>query len=247
MSDDTIERHPEPTAPGIDPALAAALVAAQAELRNVAPDAEARVRMKSGGEFSYRYATLGSILAMARPVLGKHGLAIVQTPVARDGRVGVRTQVLHASGATLESELLLSVESDTPQAFGSAVSYSRRYSLTSLLGIASDEDDDAAAAQPKEAAPSQRGAKRAEAKRKPEPEPESADGERLISDAQRRKLWAEATAAGEAAGLDRSDIEATLRGVLAKRGIEHSRSLPAADFDDVLGELEHALSAGPFA
>ena len=44
---------------------------------------------------------------------------------------------------------MISCLKDSPQAIGSAITYARRYSLASLVGVVSDEDDDAEAAMPK--------------------------------------------------------------------------------------------------
>jgi hypothetical protein len=55
---------------------------------------------------------------------------------------------LHTSGQWIASEHPLPL-SGRPQEIGSALTYARRYSLSALIGIAADEDDDANAAQKK--------------------------------------------------------------------------------------------------
>jgi hypothetical protein len=131
--------------------IAMALVKAQTELKN--PD-------KNQQGHGYRYADLASILDQTKPVLSKNGLAISQ--LATDdgnGRVGVKTILLHESGEMLESNLTLPIPemltrdgkkmmTDT-QAAGAAITYARRYAISAILNIAADEDTDAAGAQKK--------------------------------------------------------------------------------------------------
>jgi hypothetical protein len=73
--------------------------------------------------------------------LSANGLAFVQT--ISDGVL--HTRLLHTSGQWIASEHPLPM-SGKPQEIGSALTYARRYSLSALLGIAADEDDDANAA-----------------------------------------------------------------------------------------------------
>jgi hypothetical protein len=64
------------------------------------------------------------------------------------GNVGVLTIIFHASGEWLEFGPLLLHGGNTAQEQGSAVTYARRYALTTALLIAADEDDDGAKASP---------------------------------------------------------------------------------------------------
>lgn len=121
--------------------LNAALVAAIAELRNVQKD-------KTNPHFKSKFASLDAIIDATRPVLSKHGLAIVQMPEYdfNNQCAGVTTRVIHTSGEFSESKLLLPVKSNDPMACGSAISYSRRYSMSAVLMICADEDDDGVSA-----------------------------------------------------------------------------------------------------
>jgi len=115
--------------------LNAALVAALGELRNVAKD-------KINPHFKNRYTSLDAILDATRPVLSKHGLALSQEPCFEDGMAGVVTRIIHTSGESRESKLLLPLRDQSAQGVGSCLSYARRYAAAAVLGIASDEDDD---------------------------------------------------------------------------------------------------------
>lgn len=129
-------------------AIAPALVAAAAELGPVAKDA-------TNPAFRNRYATLDAIMEAVRPVLARHGLAVIQTgttPETIDGRltsVGVETMVLHKSGEWIAAAVTLPVEKLTAQGAGSAISYGRRYGISALLGLTAEDDDgNAASARP---------------------------------------------------------------------------------------------------
>lgn len=97
------------------------------------------------GKFKYKYAPLDEILNLIRPLLAAEGLSVIQSPIREDNLVGVKTLLLHASGQYMEFEpILLPLEKTTAQGVGAAITYSRRYSISSILGIASENDDDAA-------------------------------------------------------------------------------------------------------
>jgi hypothetical protein len=134
------EKEPEQLV--LSGAFAAALVEASAELSDVARSQEA-----NAGQYSYRFAGLSDFLAVVRPVLHAHGLAHMQLvatePFDKGINVTIRTMLIHASGATFTSPVLrLVVPSFDAQKVGSAITYGRRYSLTTTLGIAGRDDDD---------------------------------------------------------------------------------------------------------
>ena len=115
--------------------LAAALAAAQGMMENA-------VMNRVNPHFKSKYADLAAIFDAARKPLSANGLAIVQT--IGDGVL--HTRLLHTSGQWIASEHPLPM-SGRPQEIGSALTYARRYSLSALIGIAADEDDDATGAE----------------------------------------------------------------------------------------------------
>jgi hypothetical protein len=123
--------------------LASALAAAQAEYVAVPKNKTARVKMKSGGEYSYKYADLADILSMALPVLSRQGIAFSQPHVLVDGKLRVVSYLLHKSGEWIHSDGIEISELGEPQQMGAESTYFRRYDGASLLGIAPDEDTDA--------------------------------------------------------------------------------------------------------
>ena len=68
-----------------------------------------------------------------------------ELPAARflqeQGYAGVETILMHESGEWISNKLLLACKKQDPQAMGSAITYARRYSYQSVLGIPSEDDD----------------------------------------------------------------------------------------------------------
>ncbi len=128
--------------------LAGALSKAQAAFTNILKDNTAKIRTKSGAEYSYSYADLASLLDMVRDPLSKNGLSILQgADVTQEGKLIIETMLLHSSGQFIKNTLKLPIVetgNNAIQAIGSSITYGRRYEISSMLGIASELDDDAA-------------------------------------------------------------------------------------------------------
>jgi hypothetical protein len=127
--------------------IAEALAKAQGAFTNPPRNREVKVPTKSGGSYTFAYATLDAILDMVRQPLAANGLCYVHTLAERGGKFRLVTRLIHTSGQWIESEAPLFVAEQSNQAFGSALTYMKRYALCALLGIAADEDDDANAAE----------------------------------------------------------------------------------------------------
>jgi hypothetical protein len=127
--------------------LSDALAKAQGEFAQVTRDKTVTVTMKSGGKYTFSYAPLESILHAVAPALSKHGLALTQAMVVVGGKDYVETTLRHSSGQSISNRIPLFVRDDGPQAYGSALTYARRYGVTLLLCISADDDDDGNAAE----------------------------------------------------------------------------------------------------
>lgn len=123
---------------------------AQAEFPPIGKDTSVTVKMKEGGSFSYKYATLPDILDAIAPGLDANGLSISQSVTGDGTTVAVETRIYHKAGhVEVFGPLALRVAGDA-KAAGSSITYARRYALCAALGIAPDEDDDGArASEPK--------------------------------------------------------------------------------------------------
>lgn len=93
--------------------------------------------------FNSKYATLDSIIELIKKPLEKNGLAISQFPT---GENELTTILMHTSGEYIMSTAKMYPKDNTPQGQGSAITYMRRYSVSAILGIATEEDDDGNAA-----------------------------------------------------------------------------------------------------
>ena len=94
--------------------------------------------------FKSNYLSLNGLIDAVEDVLEKHGLVMLQ-PL---GNQGVYTQIIDTeSGEKIESFLMLPNISDS-QKLGSAITYFRRYTLQSLLGLQAEDDDGNLASKP---------------------------------------------------------------------------------------------------
>jgi hypothetical protein len=129
--------------------IAAALAKAQAQLVNPEKSLVATVRSdgRRGAEQTFRYAPLSSGLDIVRNALCQHEIAAVQTTSIDEaaGIVRLSTVLAHASGEWIASDWPVCpiAETERPQRMGAALTYARRYSLFTLVGIAGEDDLDA--------------------------------------------------------------------------------------------------------
>ncbi len=97
--------------------------------------------------FESKYANLDSYIDGSAAGLAENELAILQDCSGYDGKVCLATMLIHSSGEWIMSEPIEMTPADKkPTTYGSLVTYCRRYSLSSLLGMGSKDDDDGAKA-----------------------------------------------------------------------------------------------------
>ena len=117
------------------------LIEAQQEFPRIVQDQEAKA---FGSGRGYSYANISSCLDTILPILNKHGLAVVQKTTTEEDRVGIETVLVSEEGETLSSGVFFvttaGLQQKGVQAFGSAVTYARRYSFVSFLGLSYGED-----------------------------------------------------------------------------------------------------------
>lgn len=91
--------------------------------------------------FNSMYFDINALLEVVKPVLQKHNLVLLQPLVTIAGVGGVATIIIDAdSGEMVESQVPLPAITD-PQKMGSAITYFRRYTLQSMLGLQAEDDD----------------------------------------------------------------------------------------------------------
>ena len=91
--------------------------------------------------FKSSYSDLTSVMQAVSKPFFDNGLSFVQGAEYQDGMVAIVTRIMHISGQWIESTTLLPAVKNDPQAYGSTISYGRRYSLQSLAGVPSVDDD----------------------------------------------------------------------------------------------------------
>jgi len=140
--------------------------------------------------YKSKYASLDTIWETIRKPLSENGLSVAQTMNLVEGKSVLETTLYHTSGEWISGTQLVNPVKDDPQALGSAISYARRYSLSALLGLVSDDDDAAEAATPKAVKPTTTAVKDT-AKQPPKPQPEKElEPNWPITEAQTKKIYA---------------------------------------------------------
>lgn len=149
----------------------AALALLQTQLPVIKKAETAKVETAKGS-YSYTYAGLASISEKVLPLLGNLGLSFSARPTfIAEGKFVLLCTLRHSAGFTEEAHYPLPV-GGTPQGFGSAVTYGRRYCLCAMTGVSPEEDDDAAAAEAENPA----AARRSTAQRANRPAPSAGRG-----------------------------------------------------------------------
>lgn len=133
--------------------LFAALAKAQGEMEVASKDA-------TNPYYGSNFASYKSMILASRPHLSKNGLAVTQPPVRLKNGIQILETILgHSSGqwisstielkprkkATREKPELADEPDDGPQAFGSCITFMKRYAYASIVGIALEDDDGEAA------------------------------------------------------------------------------------------------------
>lgn len=108
----------------------------------------------NAGSRTYKYLNLATLLKNIKPIFEKHNIAFSQK-VTFDG-TGDGRQILGTVETVIfdenEQQVVCSYPffvTGDPQQVGSAITYARRYSLTTVLGIFPDKDDDGGYAKQK--------------------------------------------------------------------------------------------------
>lgn len=115
-----------------------AFIALQNDLKPIKEDAQ--------GNRS-KYASLTAVMKSVQPHLSTHGFVLFHT--MRNGGVhtaSMETVLMHKGGEYISSTIEVPISKpNDPQAYGSAMTYGRRYSIMALLGLVTDDDDGQAA------------------------------------------------------------------------------------------------------
>ncbi len=119
--------------------LIVALVKAQLEIQAPKKD-------KSNAHFKSKYCSLDSIYEAVRIPLANNGLILSHTVNVVEGSHVVISTLFHISGAQISNQIPLLIGKLDSQGLGSAMTYSRKLAVCSLLALPTEEDDDGNAA-----------------------------------------------------------------------------------------------------
>ncbi len=184
--------------------LSVALCKAQGELGHA-------VKAATNPHFKSRYADLQAIVDASRPILAKHGLAAIHGCESVDGKiVAVECRLIHTSGQWIETSLALQPTKADPQGIGSAITYGRRYTLASIVGIATEDDDGNAASVPAAPPVAQRAT--------PNGTPNGVAGDAKRNFTLMVQQWT---------GLPMEDVPGAIKKIKSKCGIKTADSTPA--------------------
>lgn len=96
--------------------------------------------------YGYSYTPLDAVIDMLNNVLPKHGINFVQFPSTMGDNYALTTRIFHESGEWMEDTIIFNLteisKANDTQKLGASITYFRRYALSAIFGIASDEDID---------------------------------------------------------------------------------------------------------
>lgn len=124
-----------------------AILAARKIIEPIVKTKEAKLKGEGKGgaqfEYSFRYAPFEEVLHKITPALNENGLILSQ------GMNGfcLETTLFHSSGEWITYSEEMPHSYPSPRAFGSELSFRKRYAATSALGITAEEDDDGQTAE----------------------------------------------------------------------------------------------------
>jgi|DEB0MinimDraft_10_1074344.scaffolds.fasta_scaffold31242_3 hypothetical protein len=126
----------------IDPKLAQALLEAQKKITHAVKNAE-------NPHFKSAYATLEATIEAVKKPLNNNGITFLQVPYHVPGYQCVETVfILAENGAVFRAgKTSVACKDQTPQSYGSSLTYARRYSLGTSCVLKTEKDDDANKAQ----------------------------------------------------------------------------------------------------
>ena len=120
--------------------IAEALVSAQKEIKFATKDS-------TNPHFKSKYANINSVIEAVKAPLNNNNIAILQSlSPSDDNKLHLTTRLLHSSGEWIEDTAVCPIQKQDPQGLGSAISYIRRYSISSLCALYADDDDGQSAA-----------------------------------------------------------------------------------------------------
>ena len=185
--------------------------------------------------YKSKYADLKECHMAGREILSANGLCVIQTLGGTAESPSVITTLMHESGQWIKGENAMTPDKKGPQAIGSCITYGRRYGYSAIIGLHQEDDDGEGAENRKKKKEAPKDTSKAGvddiALGGGYDEPKNTDN--LISDAQRKRLYAIAK---------KYDWKPTaVSSLLAKHGFESSTDVTWQKYKDICDELEHGM------
>lgn len=113
-----------------------------ADYAKYAGEVGAPKKTKINPHFKSKYSPLEEVLATVKPILAKYNMSIIQIPSNKDGIAGIKNILTHASGFFMTfKEVECKSDKPTIQGLGSTWTYLKRYTLETVSGVSSEDDD----------------------------------------------------------------------------------------------------------
>jgi len=147
----------------LSPAIGKALVELSTKLEAVA-------KSSTNPAFKSKYASIDAILASIKPTLAECGLAVSfrQVPQEDFSNVAVETLIIHGESGNVYSGVFCApATKKDAQGVGGVITYLKRYGVSALLALETENDDDGNSASATPVNPAPAGAPRPPAPRPP--------------------------------------------------------------------------------
>lgn len=118
-------------------------------IQNVQQQAEMVKKNADGqvGQGKFKYANLAETWLTVKQLLKDNGIVVIQSPTSTSGTSQgqfFKTTLHHIPTGEEMTEIMgMVLTRQDPQALGAAITFYRRYMLTSMLGLIPDDDNDA--------------------------------------------------------------------------------------------------------
>lgn len=215
----------------------AALSAARAEFPKIPKDS-----VVNTPRYKFRYASLDAIMEAVTPTLSKHGLAIT-TRIDCDILI---TDLMHVAGGSLTSKAKIP-DGNSIQELGSYLTYLRRYSVTCLLSLTADEDDDGmcgtAEVRPSQARSENRAYPDQQSKPQGKPSQPSDDKADAKKDKPSTKDLLDLANKLKEAGIADAERLAWLRATLQSPAIKSSREISSKEYALAQSQLDALIKS----
>ena len=115
--------------------LVQALAQAQSEMDHANLD-------ETNPQFKSKFASLKSVIDAVKPALNNNGIWFLQKSIPTENGIAIET-VFYGYGEEISTgPVPVPAQRATPQGYGSAITYAKRYSLAMACGISAAQDDD---------------------------------------------------------------------------------------------------------